>query len=282
MRLIRRTALCLALSLTLLAWPLAACAGEVEGFSEPYRDIDIAAAETGLLESMEVKEGDRVTPGQVLARLDDSLLKATVAIAKSTMEAGGRLELAEAEVALQSDILARVKELSERNHASRQEIERAETQLRIAAARLQTVRDENAIRALEYERAHLQLEQRRLISPIAGVVIRIFKDRGEFVSMSDPAVIKVVQLDPLLVVFSVPAESARELAVGQAVQVRIAEVEKPVEGEVEFVSPTADPQSSTTRVRVRLPNPQEQLPCGVTCRLLLPGVLRSTAEAAGP
>jgi multidrug efflux pump subunit AcrA (membrane-fusion protein) len=34
---------------------------EVDGFTEPYRDIDVAASEMGPLVAIEVREGDRVT-----------------------------------------------------------------------------------------------------------------------------------------------------------------------------------------------------------------------------
>ena len=34
---------------------------EVDGFTEPYQDIDVAASEMGLIEVIAVKEGDRVT-----------------------------------------------------------------------------------------------------------------------------------------------------------------------------------------------------------------------------
>ena len=81
---------------------------------------------------------------------------------------------------------------------------------------------------------------------------------------------KVVQLDPLLVVFAVPADYVRQLSTGQTIELRVASLDEALSGEIEFVSPTADPQSGTTRVRVRVPNPQERIPCGSACRLILP------------
>ena len=135
--------------------------------------------------------------------------------------------------------------------------------------RPKAVREELEVKTLEHERARVQLERRRLRSPIDGIVTRILKDRGESVLLSEPVILKVVQLDPLLVIFLVPADLARNLAVDQTVPVRIAEIAKAAQGKVEFVSPTIDPQSGLTRVRVRLPNPEERLPCGATCYLIL-------------
>jgi len=87
-------------------------------------------------------------------------------------------------------------------------------------------------------------------SPIDGVVTRVYKDAGEFVSPNDPIIVKVVQLDPLLIVFSVPVAEARKLAAEATVKVRIESAEKPVEGVVEFVSPMGTHKAA---------------PCGCAC-----------------
>lgn len=259
-----------------------ALAVQIDGFSEPYRDIDVAASEIGIISSIEVKEGDRVTQGQLLARLDETLLQAALDIAKSAMESRGRLESASEELKLQTDMLAKLRDLRTRSHASLQEVERAETQLRIAAARLKAVREDHELKSLEYQRAQLELQRRRLVSPIDGVVTRILKDEGEFVSPADPVILKVVELDPLLVIFLVPAELVRELEVKQTVDVRMPAKATTVQGEVEFVSPTPDPQSGTARVRVRIDNPGEKLPSGATCQLILPDAARLSIGTAIP
>lgn len=243
-------------------------AAEIQGFTEPYQDIDVAAAEPGVIESIDVKEGDRVKADQILVRMDSAVLEVTLKIARSIKQSRGQLESATEELALQTKMFSKLEGLLERQHASSQEIERALTQRRIAQARLKAVREELVIKTLEYERAVAQLERRRLRSPMDGIVTRILKDRGESVSLSDPVLVKVVQLDPLLVIFLVPAEQARTLNNGKTVDIRIPKSQT-AKGEIEFVSPTADPQSGLTRVRVRVPNPEERLPCGATCFLML-------------
>ena len=243
-------------------------ASEIQGFTEPYQDIDVAAAEAGVIEAIDVKEGDRVKADQILVRMDSAVLEVTLKIARSVKQARGQLESATEELALQTKMFSKLEGLLERQHASSQEIERALTQRRIAQARLKAVREDLVIKTLEYERAVAQLERRRLRSPIDGIVTRIMKDRGESVLLSDPVLVKVVQLDPLLVIFLVPAEQARTLANGKSVDIRITDSQT-AKGQIEFVSPTADPQSGLTRVRVRVPNSDERLPCGATCYLLL-------------
>lgn len=242
---------------------------EVQGFTQPYQDIDVATAEMGIVEEIAVKEGDRVKENQILVRMDAAVLEVNLQIAESVKESKGRLESAKQELELQTKMVAKLEQLYARQHASLQELERAQTQMRIAKSHLQSVQEEIQVKTLEYNRARLQVERRQLRSPIDGMVTRILRDRGESVLLSDPVILKVVQLDPLLVVFLVPADRARELKSESAVQVRFVDRSKAAEAIVEFVSPTTDPQSGLTRVRVRIPNPKERLPCGATCYLLL-------------
>lgn len=254
---------------------------EFDAFTEPYQDIEVAAAEMGLIAKIEVKEGDSVVAGQLLVQLDDELLRATLGIAKRAMESRGRVESAEAEYRLQASIVERLVDLSGREHASPQELQRAQGKLQVAAAQLKSAREDQELKVLEYQRIQVQLAQRKLVSPIDGIVTRVFKDRGEFVTLSDPVVVKVVQLDPLLAVFSVTVDQCKELKVGQPVNLTIGDPPVPAQGTVEFVSPTADPQSGTARVRIRIPNSEKQLPCGAPTQLLMgqkAETLRPTAD----
>ncbi|MCA9218580.1 MAG: HlyD family efflux transporter periplasmic adaptor subunit, partial [Planctomycetales bacterium] len=120
---------------------------------------------------------------------------------------------------------------------------------------------------IEHRRIKAQLERRRIKSPIDGIVTVVSKDIGEFVSPTDPIVATVVQLNPLLVVFSVPKNDARTLKKGQRVPVTFDS--KKVEGFVEFVSPTTDAQSGTTKVKVRVPNPKLTYQSGDACQLVM-------------
>lgn len=245
-----------------------AFASEIQGFTEPYQDIDVAASETGVIKAILVKEGDRVSGDELLVRLDDELQEVTLSIAEEIKESRGRLESANEELQLQRTMLSKLNELRLRHHASLQEIERAKAQVRIAEARLKATQEELDVKELEHRRAQIQLERRRLRSPIDGVVTKISKDLGESVNPADPVVLKVVQLDTLLVVFLVPADQTQTLQNGSNVTVRIPLADQMASGIVEFVSPTTDPQSGLTRVRVRIPNQKETLPCGVTCYLV--------------
>ncbi|MEQ9406126.1 MAG: efflux RND transporter periplasmic adaptor subunit [Fuerstiella sp.] len=242
--------------------------GVIQGFTEPYADISMAASEMGTLSSVRVREGDLVKAGQLLAGLDDAVLQASLQVAAAGMAAAGDLESATTQLDLKKVEQQKLKELFSRNHASQQELDRVQGEVRIAEARVQSAREDLEIRRLEHARIEAQLKQREIRSTIDGVVVEVRKDLGEFVSPSDPVVARIVQLDPLLVVFSVPTERRSTVTTDQPVAVRLAG-SSDVRGIVEFVSPTADPSSGTFRVKVRLPNPQGALHGGEKAVLLL-------------
>lgn len=243
--------------------------GAIDGFTEPYADISMAASEMGTLTELFVKEGDTVTSGQLLAKLDDAVLKASLAIAKAGMEAEGEVMTAQTQLDLKQVELKKLTELFRRNHASQQELDRVGGEVKIADARLQSVREERTVRRLEYARIQAQLKQREIRSTIDGIVVHVARDRGEFVSPSDPAVVRIVQLNPLLIVFSVPNQHRGELTTGQRIQVRIGTRQEPASALVEFVSPTADASSGTFLTKVRLPNENGQWHSGEKSVLIL-------------
>lgn len=124
----------------------------VQAFTEPYRDIDLAAGEMGTLESVHVKEGDRVVAGQLLAALNCDDLIAAPEISYAAAEAEGRLFSALAELRLQADRVLRLEGLRHRNHASQQEVDRAVMQKEVAEAQVQMAREEILQRRLAVER----------------------------------------------------------------------------------------------------------------------------------
>lgn len=266
MNLIQKTQLGVGIIACLFA-PALTNANDLSAFMEPYREIDMATSEMGTLAYLKVKEGDRVSQGQILGGLDEEVLRATLEVAQKAKDARGRLVSAEEEHAFQTENLHKLRELFDRQHASAEELARAETQQRIAEAQVLAVQEELELKSAEYVRTKALLEQKQIRSPIDGIVTHINKDIGEFISASDPVVMKIVKLDALLVEFPVPAPVASNFAAGQTVPLRIGREQLQASGLVEFVSPTLDPQSNTVRVKIRIDNSQARFRSGDSCWL---------------
>lgn len=243
--------------------------GAIQAFTEPYRDISVAAAEMGTLSELKVTEGQIVHQGDVLAVLDDEVLQASLQVAKRSMSVEGMLKSAEADVLMKQREREKLKELRGRDHASQQEVDRVETELKVAEARAQSVREDLEIKQLEAQRIESQLEQRIVRAPIDGIVTELARDPGEFVSPSDPTIARIVQLDQLLIVFSVPLIHRNEVSEKETVNLLIGTEKQKASGIVEFVAPTPDASNSSVRVKVRVANENRQFQSGEPAELLL-------------
>ena len=241
--------------------------GSVKGFTEPYHSIDIATSESGTISEINVQEGQQVRAHSILAKINEDVLQAALEVVQESVDSKGKLNSALAELRMQQMRLQRIEGLFSRQHAGQNELDRARSQLEIAQAQVEATQDELRVKLKEAKKIEAQLEQRRLRTPIDGVVTEVFKDSGEFVSINEPAVLRVVQLDPLKVVFSIPRDDASKLSAGQTLDVEVGTKKDIVAGLIEFVSPTADAQSGTCRVKVRIDNPELRWPSGVECRL---------------
>jgi RND family efflux transporter MFP subunit len=246
-------------------------ANEVDGFTEPYKTVDVAAAETGTVKAIDVKEGDMVKEGQILAQLDDDVYQALLAIAEEAVRGQSTLKSAEAELSMRRQRLEKLEALRTQGHARQEEVERAAADVEMAAARVLSANEQTELKRLEYSKVKIQLARRSIRSPIDGVVSLLLKDRGEFVAPNDPHVVELVQLDPLLATFSVPSYLATRLRKEETLPVFLEDAGGWVNGEIEQIAPLTDAESGTVRVKVRIPNPAGKYRSGERCTIQLKG-----------
>ena len=238
---------------------------DTAAFVEPYRDVDLSVSELGTLSHIDVKEGDRVTQGQIVAGLDESVAAAMLTMAKKAKDGRGRLKSAQAELDRAEHNLEMLLQLHARKHATDQEVARAKLDRDVASARKEAVVDELAVKSADFERMKAQLELKRVRSPIDGIVSEVYKDAGEFVSANEPAVVRVVQLDPLVVTFSLPSRYTIDLKPQQAIPLQMGNERRTATGNIEFIAPTIDPQTGTVRVKVLIPNSNLEWQAGERC-----------------
>lgn len=243
-----------------------AFAEDVEAFTEPYKQVAVPAPEIGVIAEILIQEGDEVSHKQVLAKLDDEVLQASLQVAKAAKDSQGAKQSAETEVALREKHLESYRRLQDRGNATQRELDRAENEYQQSLARLQSVREDLEVKRFEYLRVKTQIKQRMISAPIDGHVVAIEKQVGEFVSPTDPIILHIAHLKSLKAVFSVPLEATEQLQAGHAVKLNIGREETVCSGVIEFVSPVADAESSTVRVKIRIPNADGKIQSGVGCR----------------
>ena len=244
-------------------------ATELEGYTEPFRTIEVASDESGTVAEVLVTPGDAVEPGQPLIRLDSQVHEAQLAIAKQQMSSSGYLDAAKAELELARERWNRLQSLHTTGHARQSELSRAEKELKVAEANVRTATEDLETRRLEYERIATQLKRRSIHAPVAGVVTELHKEAGEFVAPNRPEVLTLVQLDSLLANFTVMPFQAATLKQGQTITVRFLETRQASQGTVSFISPVTDAESGSVLVQIRLDNSDRRFRSGQRCRIRL-------------
>ncbi|MGV3484842.1 MAG: efflux RND transporter periplasmic adaptor subunit [Planctomycetaceae bacterium] len=254
-----------------------------DGFMEPIEDVMVSAVEIGRIDAVLVKVGDRVQAGQELATLENSLQVISLEIAKQQTLMKGEMDAAIAEYNLHVHRTEQLRELAAMGTARPDELSRAETDLKIAEAKVLMAKEEHQNRMLEWKRNEIQLERRRILSPISGVVARVMRRPGEYVSPGDAAIIRVIAKDSLIAVFNLPAADALHLRVGQVVPLRPRTMPRVVNGVVESISPAIDGESGTVGLRIRIDNRDEALLPGDRCVMSnVKQLVRISSDNAAP
>lgn len=242
---------------------------EVEGYLEPIKRIDVSTVETGIIESIQVKEGDIVSRGQTLVRLDREVLEKSLAVAKAESEAVGSLNTAKAELKLQENRFEILKNLFDKGHGRPSELERARADVEVARGRVLRAEEEILIRRRQMKQIEAKLAVRDIVSPIDGIVIEIHKDPGEAVSPNQPELVTVVDINQLKCVFDVPSKLASNLKSNMDVTL-LSESHANIKGLIQWKSPIMNPDSETIKVIVRIDNSNRELISGHHCLLNLP------------
>ncbi|HKA90936.1 MAG TPA: efflux RND transporter periplasmic adaptor subunit, partial [Haliangiales bacterium] len=195
----------------------------------PDRDALVAPQVGGRVLQVLVREGDATTEGQTVARIDAALL------GDQAKEAEAALARARAERQNAEATLARAQRVFEHGIAARQEVDDATT--RAASARAAEA-EADAVA----QRARRQVERATVRSPLAGVVIKVFRRPGELVD-GTPAtpVVEVADPSKLELLAHASAADLVRLAAGQPATVTVAALPGTTwAGSVAVVSPAVD------------------------------------------
>ncbi len=197
------------------------------GVVEPVRWASVAAALKGRLVELDAKEGQQVQKGQLIARLDSTVIAAQVA------EAEARARFAEAD-------WERLRRLAGRGAASLSDLDAAESEAHATAA--------------VAEAARRRLDDYVIRAPMDGVVLRRDGEPGEVVDTTQ-TVYWIGDLHPLRATTEVDEEDIPKVRVSQRALLKAdAFPGRPLAGTVDAITPKGDPVMKTFRVRIGLPD----------------------------
>lgn len=237
--------------------------------AEPAQTVKLGSATTGLMTSLSVRRGDRVTAGAEIARLESSVEEASVALAAADADAGEAISAQQTRLAVAVAALDRARQLMQSGNVTQSRVDELEASVEIARLDLDAERRKTRIATLELARQQAILDQLTIRSPIDGIVADIGARVGEFIRQ-DSTVATIVQTDPLYVDAYLPTDLWSATQVGATARIGL---ERPaqvtLEGRIVVVDSVFDTASDTFGIRVELPNPDNGIPGGQRCRLEL-------------
>lgn len=239
---------------------------EVEAFLEPYQKIDVSTVETGIIRSIQVREGDWVKKGDILVKLDREVLMKSLAVSIEESKSMGNITVATAELEMQEARYRKLQTLLERGHGRENEVDRAESDVKAARGRLLRAEEEIAIKLSEIEQIRAKISARDVVSPIDGIVVEILRRPGEAVSPNAAELVTVVNIDQLKCVFDVPRKNAKRIVAKKKIKLQL-DSGKMIAGMVEWKCPILNAESETTKVIVRVDNPNHIYTSGEYCIL---------------
>jgi membrane fusion protein, multidrug efflux system len=209
--------------------------------------VEIKSETDGVVQDILFEEGQKVEKGQLLVRLDETKLAATLA------QADANFKLSEAN-------FERSKQLFADKLISQQEFDQNAAIYQANQANLDLVRRE--------------LRDARIVAPFEGVISSRQVSPGQVITKNS-IISWLIDSDPVKIEFHVAEKFLGQLKGKQQIDITVeAFPGKEFTGEVFFISPYVDPTNRTALVKAYIPNPSFQLKPGMFAKLDLTLVVR--------
>ena len=205
---------------------------DIQGDVDTKENLIIYPEFSGTLTNVYVKEGQAVTKGQVLARIDDGGLSSQLAqmqtqydLAKTTYE--------------------RQKRLWDQNIGS-------ETQYLQAKATMEGL--DNSVNQMK-----AQLAKTTVRAPFSGTIDEVITDQGQVVTPGGSQLMRIVSLKNMYVKASIPENYLGTIEKGTKVNVLFPSLGKAINGTVRQVGNFINPNNRTFEVEIAIPNEDQMI-----------------------
>lgn len=225
--------------------------GQVEGSKE----VEVRARVSGILHKRAYREGEMVSAGSVMFKIDPAPFEIALAQARAQLEQEqARNDQARREA-------ARLKQLAEQKAISQREYDEAGSTLKLSNATLQVAQ-------ANVRQAELNLSYTDVSAPVSGVSGRAVRSEGSLITAgADSLLTTINQVDPVWVRFSLSDTDLAKLPQRRLVRGTQVEVglvlpggeRYPGKGRLNFAATQIDTRLGTQQLRAEFDNPKGQL-----------------------
>jgi RND family efflux transporter MFP subunit len=234
------------------------------------QQADVGAERDGRLVEIAAQIGDRVKAGQLLARLDDRLLRAACDAQRARIaEAQAQVRSWKAEQESAHADLRRADALLHERILSQENWEVSKYKVEETTAQVDRYQSEVAAAEAELASSTVLLDQSRIVSPFAGVVGRS-SVRSDQQVKAGTSLFWITAEAPLRVFFTVPETMMASFAMGRPLDLTTADYPGIHQrARIYRVSPVVDPASGSVQVIGALDHPSPLLKPGMTMQVRL-------------
>ena len=195
---------------------------------QPYEKVSVAPALQGRITNLYVEVGDRVSQGQMLAKMDETQYLSTKLNYENSKKDFNRIKI-----------------LNDSNNIAKQTFDQAKSGLEVLETSLKNLEQNTYLRA-----------------PFAGVISARNYEPGEL--FTGQAIYELVKISTLKALVQVPETYVPEVKVGMKINVKTDTYSDEVfPATVEIVYPTIDERSHTFSVQIKIPNAAQKLRPGM-------------------
>jgi len=213
---------------------------EIQGDVTTKQNVVLHPEFNGILTQVFVKEGQKVSKGQLLATIDDGGLSQ-------------QLSQLEVQVALSKTTFERQEKLWNQKIGS---------EIQYLQAKANYEAQQKAINQLK-----AQLAKTRVVAPFSGIIDDIITEQGNVVNAGMSELMRIVNLDDMYIESEIPESYLGSIKVGTEVQIFLPVIGDSIISKVRQVGSYINPSNRTFKIEVAIPNKNHEVKPNLTAQL---------------
>lgn len=188
------------------------------GMLEANQLVSVGARVSGQIETLAASLGQVVKEGDLIAQIDSQDQQNDVLVAEASLaNIEAQITAKEADLEKARLALARYGRLNQQNYSSQETVESAEADVKVAVAGLAALQAQKSSAEVNVATARLAVDRTKIVAPIDGTVVAVVVKQGQTVNalQSAPTIVKLAQLDTMLVKVEISEADVVNVKVGQ-------------------------------------------------------------------